>query len=176
MKRKNYSNHILTFLSLSAVLAIFVYALVEWHRDMPGRVQEQRVALRSAGNGTGTDTSTLGERIRPVGQVHMERTEPEPAAPAKTTTATAAPVRRDGQQVYQMACVACHGAGIAGAPKVGDKGQWTRRAAKGVNTLYRSALKGLQTSAGVMPAKGGNPALSDAEVRAAVDYMLAQSK
>lgn len=71
MKKKSYSNHILTFLVLSAVLTIFVYVLVEWHRDMPGRVQEQRVVLRSAGNGTSTDTSTLGDRIRPVGRVHM---------------------------------------------------------------------------------------------------------
>ena len=93
------------------------------------------------------------------------------------TIAVAAPSpSRTGQQVYQASCVACHGAGIAGAPKVEDKGQWAKRIAKGVDTLYASAVNGVQGSAGVMPARGGNPALSNAEVRAAVEYMIARSK
>ena len=83
---------------------------------------------------------------------------------------------RDGQQVYQVSCVACHDAGIAGAPKLGDKGQWAKRIAKGLDTLYASAVNGVQGSAGAMPAKGGNPALSNAEVKAAVDYIVARSK
>ncbi|TMH80283.1 MAG: cytochrome c5 family protein [Betaproteobacteria bacterium] len=87
-----------------------------------------------------------------------------------------AAVRRDGQQVYQTTCVACHEAGIAGAPKLGDKGQWAKHIAKGLDTLYASAVNGVQGSAGAMPPKGGNPGLSDAEVKAAVDYMVARSK
>jgi cytochrome c5 len=89
--------------------------------------------------------------------------------------ATATPAR-DGQQVYQAGCVACHDAGIAGAPKLGDKGQWAKRIAKGLDALYAGAVNGVQGSTGVMPARGGNPALSDAEVKAAVDYMVARSK
>ncbi|MEP7275105.1 MAG: c-type cytochrome, partial [Betaproteobacteria bacterium] len=73
-------------------------------------------------------------------------------------------------------CIACHGAGIAGAPKFGDKGAWAPRLAQGVNTLYTHAIAGYTGKAGMMPAKGGNAALSDAEVKAAVDYMAAAAK
>ena len=68
--------------------------------------------------------------------------------------------------------MACHAAGIAGAPKTGDKGIWTVRIAKGKPTLYEHALKGFNG----MPAKGGNTSLADADVKAAVDYMVAQIK
>jgi cytochrome c5 len=115
----------------------------------------------------------VAERIKPVGQVVVAAAETK-SEPVKI--AAASPSARDGQQIYQAACVACHDAGIAGAPKLGDKGQWAKRIAKGVDTLYVSAVNGTQTSAGVMPAKGGNPALSNAEVKAAVDYIVARSK
>lgn len=77
-----------------------------------------------------------------------------------------------GEAVYKQACAVCHAAGVAGAPKLTDKAAWGPRLAKGVDVLYTSALKGI----GAMPAKGGNPALADAEVKAAVDYMAAQAK
>jgi cytochrome c5 len=77
-----------------------------------------------------------------------------------------------GEGVYQSACAACHAAGVAGAPKTGDKAGWGVRVAKGKPTLYDHALKGFNA----MPAKGGNPALSDADVKAAVDYLVAQAK
>ncbi len=77
-----------------------------------------------------------------------------------------------GKEVYDTTCAACHGAGIAGAPKVGDKAAWAPRVATGAKAMHASAIKGK----GVMPAKGGNAALSDADVAAAVDYMIAQSK
>jgi cytochrome c5 len=69
-------------------------------------------------------------------------------------------------------CFSCHDAGIAGAPKLGDKAAWAPRIATGMDTLYTSSLKGKNA----MPAKGGNPALSDDDVKAAVDWMVAQSK
>jgi cytochrome c5 len=95
------------------------------------------------------------------------------AAPA----AAAAPVAAvDGKKVYDTACTACHAAGIAGAPKQGDKAAWAPRIAQGTNVLHDHAIKGFQGKAGVMPAKGGNTSLSDAEVKAAVDYMVAGSK
>jgi len=77
--------------------------------------------------------------------------------------------------VYSATCVACHGAGIAGAPKFGDKGAWAPRVAQGTNVLYDHALKGFQGKAGVMPPKGGSTA-PDADVKAAVDYMVAAAK
>lgn len=78
----------------------------------------------------------------------------------------------DGQAVYKSLCFSCHDTGAANAPKVGDKAAWAARIAAGNDALYASALNGK----GAMPAKGGNPALSDADVKAAVDYMVGASK
>ncbi len=78
----------------------------------------------------------------------------------------------EGQKVYQQACFACHGTGAAGAPKLGDKAAWKPRIAQGKEVLYKSAIEGK----GAMPPKGGRADLSDADVKAAVDYMVAQSK
>ena len=77
-----------------------------------------------------------------------------------------------GKPVYDSACAACHAAGVAGAPKFGDKAAWAARIKSGMDTLYASALKGK----GAMPPKGGNPGLGDAEVKAAVDYMVGSVK
>jgi len=167
MTKKSYAMHVSTILGASAVLLLFFFVLVAHHRDIPDRVRLDGSALRST-------ASSVAERIKPVGQLSVAsaETQREPVEIA----AAAPPPGRDGQQVYQAGCVVCHGAGIAGAPKLGDKGQWAKRIAKGVGSLYAGAVNGVQGSAGAMPAKGGNPALSDAEVKAAVDYMVAQSK
>ena len=167
MTEKRYAVNVLTILGISVLLMLFFFVLVIHHRDMPDRVQQDRGALLGGGSG-------VAERIKPVGQVDVAAAETQ-REPAKIAVA-ASPSVRDGQQVYQATCVVCHDAGIAGAPKVGDKGEWAKRIAKGLDTLYASAVNGVQGSAGAMPAKGGNSALSDAEVRAAVDYMVARSK
>ena len=78
----------------------------------------------------------------------------------------------DGKGTYDTACGICHNAGVANAPKLGDQAAWKDRIAKGKETLYTSALKGLNA----MPPKGGNMSLSDADVKAAVDYMLSKSQ
>ena len=80
-----------------------------------------------------------------------------------------------GKSIYNASCAACHGAGIAGAPKLGDKANWTARIKQGDAVLYDHAIKGFMGKAGMMPPKGGSTA-SDAEVKAAVDYMVASSK
>jgi len=95
------------------------------------------------------------------------------AAPASPAAATAG--ADTGKALYSSACFACHGAGIAGAPKLGDKANWAPRIAQGNATLYEHAIKGFQGKAGVMPPKGGSPA-PDADVKAAVDYMVAAAK
>lgn len=82
----------------------------------------------------------------------------------------------NGEAIYNQTCVACHGAGVAGAPKIGDKADWGPRIAKGKDTLYTHALQGFQGSKGVMPPKGGNTSLSDADVKAAVDYMVSKAQ
>jgi cytochrome c5 len=94
-----------------------------------------------------------------------------PAAPV--TTAAAAPAAAtDGKKIYDTTCVACHGAGLVGAPKFGDKAAWAPRLKEGMPAVYEIALKGK----GAMPPKGGNSTLSDADVKAAVDYMVNASK
>jgi cytochrome c5 len=73
--------------------------------------------------------------------------------------------------------MACHTAGIAGAPKTGDKAAWAARIKKGNAALYTNAIKGFSSKPGsVMPPKGGRTDLSDADVKAAVDHMVSQSK
>jgi cytochrome c5 len=81
----------------------------------------------------------------------------EPAAPAA-----------DGKKVYESTCIACHGVGVANAPRFGDKKAWAEHLMHGTEHLYENAVKGK----GAMPPKGGNLTLSDADVKAAVDYML----
>ena len=167
MSKKSYAMHVAMILGSSAALLVFMFILVAHHRDIPDKVRMDRNALLGSG-------SSVAERIKPVGEIALAEVQTG-QAPANKAVAAAAP-ERDGQQVYQASCVACHDAGIAGAPKLGDKGQWAKRIAKGLGALYASAVNGVQGSAGVMPAKGGNPALSDAEVKAAVDYMVVRSK
>jgi len=98
---------------------------------------------------------------------------PPPAA-AAPNVAAAAPAggSSDGKAVYEKVCSVCHASGLAGAPKFGDKAAWAPRIATGINTLHQSALKGKNA----MPPKGGNMALSDADVTAAVDYMASAAK
>ena len=77
----------------------------------------------------------------------------------------------DGKAIYEKTCIACHGTGATGAPKLGDAGAWAPRIKTGTAALYASATKGK----GVMPARGGNASLSNAEVQAAVNYIVSQS-
>ena len=96
------------------------------------------------------------------------------AAPATPAAPTAAPAggKPDGRKVYDTVCAVCHAAGVAGAPKLGDKTAWAPRLKTGGDALYASALKGKAA----MPPKGGNASLPDADVKAAVDYMVAAAK
>lgn len=82
----------------------------------------------------------------------------------------------DGKSVWESTCATCHLYGVAGAPKMGDKEAWKDRIAQGNDKLYEHALRGFQGKEGTMPAKGGFPNLSDAEVKAAADYMVGQAK
>ncbi|MFM1988728.1 MAG: hypothetical protein RJA99_1685 [Pseudomonadota bacterium] len=94
------------------------------------------------------------------------------AASAAAGTAQVAAAGADaGKKLYETACQACHAAGVAGAPKLGDKAAWAPRLAAGVDGLTASVIKGK----GAMPAKGGSSA-SDADIRTAVEYLLASAK
>lgn len=96
---------------------------------------------------------------------------PEAQAVAPVVAAASAADLAIGEKVYTASCVSCHGAAVLGAPKLGDKPSWTPRVAKGVNTLYQSATDGFK----MMPPRGGNAALKDEELKAAVDYMVSKA-
>jgi cytochrome c5 len=108
----------------------------------------------------GQTAEAIAARIRPVADEGF--TFRDANAPKQLLT---------GEEVYKTTCVACHGAGVAGAPKVGDPGAWSARIAEGLDTLVMHAVKGLRA----MPAKGGNPDLDDIEVARTVAYMANQS-
>ena len=82
----------------------------------------------------------------------------------------------NGESVYNGLCVSCHGIAALAAmiPQAGDAAAWEPRIKKGTDVLYASAINGYTGELGMMPAKGGNPALSDEEVKAAVDYIINQ--
>ncbi len=110
----------------------------------------------------------VSERIQPVGQVITD-----PAALLKVSAAAAPRAAYTGEQVNTNLCAGCHGTGVFGAPKTGDKATWAARmsAAGGLDGLVGHAVNGK----GAMPAKGGDPSLSDQEIHDAVAYLLKQS-
>lgn len=95
-----------------------------------------------------------------------------PVAAAATIAAPSAAELAKGEKVFTTTCQACHGAGVLGAPKFGDKALWAPRIAQGMDTLHNNALNGIR----MMPPRGGNAALKDDEVIAAVDYMVSKAK
>ncbi|MBV7430912.1 c-type cytochrome [Acidovorax sp. sif1233] len=96
-------------------------------------------------------------------------------APAAAPAAPAAAENELGKSVFGKTCAMCHAAGVAGAPKPGDKADWGPRIAQGKDTLYKHAIEGFTGAKGMMPAKGGSANLTDAEVKAAVDFMADKS-
>ena len=129
----------------------------------------------------GMSDEAIAKRIKPVGDVAVDPSQPAPAAAAPAAVqvaaapapgaAPAAAATADagkGKAVFDSACTVCHTAGVAGAPKTGDKAAWAPRLKTGMDALYASSIKGKNA----MPPKGGNLALTDADVNAAVDYMV----
>jgi len=103
--------------------------------------------------------SQIEENIKPVAMVEV--------AEAGATGA----IEKSGEEVVKGVCAMCHAAGLMNSPKIGDKGQWQARIAQGYETLVKHAIEGIRS----MPARGGNPSLTDSEVANAVAYMANQS-
>ncbi|MDO9598045.1 MAG: c-type cytochrome [Azoarcus sp.] len=101
---------------------------------------------------------------------------PIAAAPAPVAATPAPAVNAVGESVYKKTCALCHAAGVAGAPKPGDKADWEPRIAQGADTLHKHAIEGYTGSKGMMPPRGGGASLTDDEVKAAVDYMVVKSQ
>ncbi|MFY2762606.1 c-type cytochrome [Arenimonas sp. MALMAid1274] len=121
------------------------------------------------------------QRIRPVGGVYAGSTGAAAQAAAKAAAAQAAAGQvaydgtLDGSVIYANLCGACHTSGAGGAPKL-EKAAWAARIAQGADVMHKHAIEGYQGAAGLMPAKGGNPSLTDEQVIATVDWMVANLK
>jgi cytochrome c5 len=135
---------------ITIVIAVILIVVI-WPLSMIGKG-----GAKTAGN------DDAEARIQPVAKVELAK-----AAAAKTDGKP-----RDGATVYNAVCMACHASGAAGAPKAGDKAAWAPRIATGSAALIKSAINGKNA----MPPKGGNPDLSDAEVKAAVEHLVGLSK
>ena len=121
--------------------------------------------------------AAVAERLRPMSQVHMPGEEHATAGPVVAVAAATPPVDTvlSGPQVYNEACIACHGSGVGGAPIMGNAEAWAPRIAQGKDTLYLHALEGYAGQSGYMPPKGARMDLSDDVVKAAVDFMVSES-
>lgn len=151
------------FSMLVGALVALTFVLFVLAQIMGAMVNKEPTAQAKAAD------KALAERIRPVGQLMVAGGAGEKVM---NTLVPAANAAASGESTYKNSCSVCHAAGVAGAPKFGDKAAWKDRIAQGKDTLYEHALKGFQGKVGFMPAKGGNAALPDEDVKAAVDYMV----
>ena len=118
----------------------------------------------------GVIEDAINERLAPVGSVCVEGSDCAAATAAAAGSASSEP--RTGEAIYGAACTACHDTGAAGAPKLGDAAAWAARTAAGIDTVYANAINGING----MPAMGLCMDCSEDEVKATVDYILANSK
>jgi len=128
-------------------------------------------------------TAKVTARIAPAGAVYAGNTGRAAMQAAADAAAKAAASQvayggtTDGKAIFDHLCTSCHTSGVAGAPKVGDKSNWGPRIAQGLDTLVKHATDGYKGPDGnMMPAKGGNPALTDEQVKNAVHWIVDQAK
>jgi cytochrome c5 len=158
---------VLGILVLIAVAIYFLAASMATRTEFADLRDDPRFAQR------------VEERIAPIGQVAIAGQDnvgirdpggvapPQMEAPPREAMALLEP-----RDVYMSACTACHGPGIAGAPRTGDAAAWAPRLEQGMDTLVTHAIEGFQGEAGYMPPRGGHPNLTDEQVRDAVQFMV----
>ena len=171
--RKFFDIFMVVLGSLVAIsVAIYALAQVVHARTQEQYIKEDKMVQ-----------AQVAARISPVGQVAVAGEDNSHLAPAPVAAPTASDggsmqvaEAASGEDVYKQACSACHAAGVAGAPKLGDAAGWSGRISQGMETLVEHAIKGYQGSAGYMPPRGGRADLSDDAIKAAVEYMTENSK
>jgi cytochrome c5 len=163
-----------TFSLVIGLLVAVAIGLFAFSRIVASRTQEQQMLVDAQ------YVKSVEERVQPLGRVAVagqDNTALEiEAGPAQGQAGAAAAAPTSATEVVDEACSACHGLGIAGAPKLGDKPAWAARIAQGKDMLYKHAIEGFQGKAGVMPPKGGRTDIPDDLIRAAVDHMVEASR
>jgi cytochrome c5 len=157
-----------SFLLVLGILVGVAIVLILLARGIASMTQDQTVLDDSKVRQATT------ERIAPVAKLAVSGADNSALAAPKPQTQVAA-ADLPGQEVFAT-CKGCHGDGLAGAPKYGDKAAWAPRIAQGIPTLYKHALEGFQGKAGFMPMKGGRADYSDKSITNGVDYMVTGSK
>lgn len=129
-----------------------------------------------------TATKRIGQRIAPSGAVYAGATgaaaqaAAQAAALAKAASQVAYGGTTDGKTIFDNLCTACHTNGVGKAPTL-DHSHWDTRLAQGKEALYKHAIEGFTgPDGGIMPPKGGNPALTEEQVKATVDWMVGNLK
>lgn len=162
-------NHFSLVLGILIAIAIvlFVMARMVGAATQVQHVRAEDLAMRA-----------VEARTKPFAQVAVAGADNSAlAATEESGSAPAAAAQpKTGEEVYNAACVACHGAGIGGAPKFGDKAAWAPHIAKGVDILHMHAIEGFTGTKGLMPPKGGRADLPDDVIRLGVDYMVEHSR
>ena len=153
-------------------LAVKQDAIPGFVRDTWFRAEEPGVYRGQCAELCGKEHAFMPIVVRAVTQREFDRWVLEEKTRQAAGGAIAVAPTGDGKGVYEQICQACHAAGLTGAPKLGDKTAWAPRIARGETVLMQNALKGIR----MMPPRGGNPGLSDEQVRAAVAYMVERSR
>ena len=155
--------------SLVAIAIVFFVVA----RAIGVRLQDQEI------KGDPAYTKSVAARLAPVEQEAVAgqnnaalAIKPMAGATAQAGGSSGPAMPTSGKELFEQTCSACHGPGIAGAPKAGDKAAWAPHIAKGLPTLYEHALHGFTGTSGTMPAKGGRTDVPDATVERAVNYMV----
>ena len=127
---------------------------------------------RESGTGASGGASAGAETPAKVAAVPVPAMPPPGGSDERTEPAAVAPDLLTGEKVYKGTCSICHKSGLKGAPRLGIKEDWEARLTQSNEVLYEHAIKGFRGKKGFMPSRGSNSKLSDAEVRAAVNYMV----
>ena len=156
MQDQQFTNYFMAILGILVAITVVIFIIA---RSLSSIHEEMDVAM----------INSINERIKPVGLVYVGNEAPAISSSPQTTNAslTAEAKPPDGKTTYETICSVCHLAGIANAPKLGDKAAWAPRLGD-VNALYMSVINGKNA----MPPRAGHPNLSDEAIKAAVNYMV----
>lgn len=170
---KQDTHFVNTFSMVIGILVLVAIGIIVLARTVAAHTQEtDSIEQRDF-------AKSVALRIEPLSQeavVGQDNTAMAIKPDAPAGTGLVLPIPKDGAQVYEQVCSACHGLGIAGAPKAGDVAAWGPRLAKGKTVLYDHALHGFTGQAGTMPAKGNRLDIPDAIIEQGVDHMMDMAK